>query len=144
MVPLYYCPSDRVGKWTADSYDVRSRGNYVLNWGYCDFYQKQPAGFKVGPFGPNKSWLAAQISDGLSNTMFMGEIIQAVNDSDWDFRGDIFNADCGAAEFMTLYTPNSGIDTTLCAGANAERAWPMSDGRAVGEHRPLAGLCLRP
>ncbi len=113
--PLYYCPSDRPGKWTADTYDVRSRGNYVLNWGYCDFYQKQPAGFKVGPFGPNKSWLAAQITDGLSNTMFMGEVIQAVNDSDWDFRGDFFNSDCGAAEFMTLYTPNSGIDTTACA-----------------------------
>ncbi len=121
---FYFCPSDRIGRWTADVFGGRSRGNYVLNWGYCDYSQTQPAGFQIGPFGPNKQWLAAQITDGLSNTMFLGEIIQAVNDTDWDLRGDFFNADCGAAQFMTLYTPNSGVDSTLCAGSDPNQPGP--------------------
>ncbi len=123
-VPYYYCPSDRVGKWAADVYGPRSRGNYVANWGYCDYYQTQPAGYKIGPFSPNRQYLAAQISDGLANTMFMGEIIQAINDADLDFRGDFFNSDVGAAQFMTLYTPNSGIDTTGCFEANPNEPAP--------------------
>ena len=110
-VPTYYCPSDRQGQWTADVYGPRSRGNYVVNWGYCDFSQTHPQGYKIGPFGTNRQSRAADIRDGLSNTMFMGEVIQTTKDSDYDFRGDFFNDDEGAAEFMTYYTPNSGIDT---------------------------------
>ena len=64
-----------------------------------------------GPFSANRHWQAAMITDGLSNTMFMGEVIQALNDTDFDMRGDFFNDDIGAAQFMTLYTPNSGIDS---------------------------------
>ncbi|MBU4397768.1 MAG: DUF1559 domain-containing protein, partial [Planctomycetes bacterium] len=69
---VYFCPSDRRGWWSADTWKSRTRGNYVLNWGYCDYFQTQPQGFKVGPFAPNRQYLAAHISDGLSNTMFMG------------------------------------------------------------------------
>ncbi|MBU4399307.1 MAG: DUF1559 domain-containing protein, partial [Planctomycetes bacterium] len=63
-----------------------------------------------------------------SNTMFMGEVIQAVNDADWDLRGDFLNSDAGAAEFMTFYTPNSGIDSTLCAGADPNEPAPCQSG----------------
>jgi len=121
--PIYYCPSDRMGMWTVNC-GVRCRGNYVTNWGYCDYYQTSPTGHKIGPFGPNWQSQAARITDGLSNTMFMAEIVQAVNDSDDDFRGDIFNDDLGAAEFMTLYSPNSGIDSTWCNGKTPNEPGP--------------------
>ena len=112
QTPVYFCPSDRQGMWKGDGY-YRSRGNYVLNWGYCDYSQTQPSGYELGPFGANRQSTAATIGDGLSNTMFMGEVIQALHDTDWDIRGDFFNTG-GAAQFMTLSTPNAGIDSTLC------------------------------
>jgi prepilin-type N-terminal cleavage/methylation domain-containing protein len=120
QVPVYFCPTDRQGKWMGDTYGPRSRGNYVVNWGYCDFDQTvaKPDGtnaMKIGPFlRNNRQSTAADIRDGLSNTMFMGEVIQSVEDKYFDFRGDFFNDDTGAAQFMTLYTPNSGIDSTVC------------------------------
>ena len=124
-VPLYFCPSDRQGLWTADSYP-RSRGNYVVNWGYCDYTQQLPEGFKIGPFSKERRWRAADIRDGLTNTMFMGEIVQAVNDSDYDFRGDFFDNDKGAAQLMTLYTPNSGNDSMACGGATPNEPGPCT------------------
>ena len=105
------------------------RGNYVVSWGYCDFYQTQPADRKLGAFGGPRTvngklcdWQAkvSDVRDGLANTLFMAEILQAVNDSDWDFRGDFFNCDLGAAQFMTLYTPNSGIDSVACYGTTPQ------------------------
>jgi prepilin-type N-terminal cleavage/methylation domain-containing protein/prepilin-type processing-associated H-X9-DG protein len=127
-VPLqtYFCPTDRPGGvWAGDQY-IRSRGNYVLNWGYCDFTQTvaKPDGVNpmtIGPFSPpvtlksgavvGRHRCAADISDGVSKTLFLGEVCQALADDDFDFRGDILNEDSGAAQFMTLYTPNSGIDS---------------------------------
>ena len=120
---VYYCPSDRQGRYTADTWPSRCRGNYVTNWGYCDFTQSEPEPdginpMKIGPFGPNRQSRAADVKDGLSNTLFLSEIIQTLNDSDWDLRGDFFNDTNGAAEFMSRYTPNSGIDMMpACASA---------------------------
>jgi prepilin-type N-terminal cleavage/methylation domain-containing protein/prepilin-type processing-associated H-X9-DG protein len=108
QVPLYFCPSDRPGMSTADIY-VRSRGNYLVNWGFCDFWKSQ-TGYRVGPFGQNRQSSVADIRDGLSNTMFMGEVVQAIQDSDYDLHGDFFNDNSGAAQFMSYYTPNSGVD----------------------------------
>lgn len=118
QVDLYFCPSDRVGFWTADIY-ARARGNYAVSWGYCDYYQKNTFHTatdppRIGVFGTNRYTTIKDITDGLSSTLFLAEVAQADNDSDWDFRGDILNNDTGAAQFMTQYTPNSGVDTTLC------------------------------
>jgi prepilin-type processing-associated H-X9-DG protein len=115
QVPMYSCPSDRQGLWMADTYGPRARGNYVVNWGYCDYWQTvaKPDGtnpMKLGPFRRSLQSSVADIRDGLSNTLFMGEIIQPGNDTDYDFRSDFFNDDRGAAMFMSLYTPNSGVD----------------------------------
>jgi len=130
-VPLYFCPSARQGFWAAYQWPTRSRGNYVANWGYCDYYQTQPADRKIGPFSPNRQYSTAQISDGMANTMFMGEVIQAVNDKDYDFRGDFFNSDVGAAQFMTVYTPNAGIDSMACIGATPNEPGPCQMGGPV-------------
>jgi prepilin-type N-terminal cleavage/methylation domain-containing protein/prepilin-type processing-associated H-X9-DG protein len=125
-LPVYYCPSDRPGGlWTGDVYH-RARGNYVTNWGYCDFFQAtaKPDGVNpmaIGPFSPprtrsdgtvvGQNRRAADVADGLSRTMFMGEVNLALADADYDFRGDFLNEDVGAAQFMSLYTPNSGVDS---------------------------------
>jgi prepilin-type N-terminal cleavage/methylation domain-containing protein/prepilin-type processing-associated H-X9-DG protein len=117
QVPLYFCPSDRQGMWVppADSHS-RSRGNYVLNWGAADFCQDLAAfpNYQPSPFGPNRSARFAEIIDGLSNTMFMSEVLQSRKDGDFDFRGDILNDDVTCAQYMTINTPNSGVDQTSC------------------------------
>ena len=135
QVPVYFCPSDRQGMFLAEVPTVKcTRASYVLNWGYCDFTQSQPTGFKIGPFGEinmsskvNRQSTASSIKDGLSNTMFMSEIIQAA-DNDRDFRGYFWCDDIGAAQFMTFYTPNSGIDSTYCGQANPNEPAPCQWG----------------
>jgi hypothetical protein len=133
-VSFYFCPSDRIGKWNADPYTIRSRGNYVVSWGYCDYFQTTTTTSDApqpGAFGTNRRTKIKDIKDGLAHTMFMGEILQADNDSDFDFRGDFFNNDVGAAQFMTLYTPNSGIDSTACGGSTPDIPGPCTMGGAV-------------
>jgi prepilin-type N-terminal cleavage/methylation domain-containing protein len=107
VVPAYYCPSDRMGYWRADQY-WRTRGNYVVNFG------NTRAGGQAGsaPFGFNRSARLSHITDGLSNTMFLAEIIMALADNVWDCRGDIHNDDDGAF-FATVNTPNSGLDACI-------------------------------
>ena len=58
---------------------------------------------KIGPFSANRHWQSAPpITDGLSNTMFMGEVIQAHQRYRLRFSRRLFNDDIGAAQFMTL------------------------------------------
>jgi prepilin-type N-terminal cleavage/methylation domain-containing protein/prepilin-type processing-associated H-X9-DG protein len=112
----YFCPTDRQGFWKAGEPDgqthYRSRGNYVVNWGYCDYEQLRPKyALRLGPFRATGAYTrVADVRDGLSNTMFLSEVIQAVSDIDYDKRGDFFNDDRCAAQFMTYNTPNSGYD----------------------------------
>jgi prepilin-type processing-associated H-X9-DG protein len=110
-VPVYYCPSDRPNAARVDSICL---GNYVTNWGYCDYDQTQPSDAKIGPFGPNRQSSVATVRDGLSNTLWMSEVLECVAADaahGWDYRGQIFNNGPGSAQFMTYYTPNSGIDS---------------------------------
>jgi hypothetical protein len=51
----------------------------------------------------------SEITDGLSNTLLMSEVIMGRTDSSPDQRGDI-NNDQGSNRFMTINTPNKGID----------------------------------
>ena len=114
---IYFCPDDRKGFWKGDEFE-RSRGNFVLNWGMTDFDQDYyKSGELKGPFGPNVQRSIRDITDGTSHTLMMSEVIQADNDTDFDFRGDILNDDQGCAQFMTRYTPNSGRDTCACSGS---------------------------
>lgn len=111
---LYFCPDDRKGFWKGDQYE-RSRGNFVLNWGMTDYDQDYyQSGALKGPFGPNVQRSIRDITDGTSHTLMMSELLQADNDTDFDFRGDILNDDQGCAQFMTRYPPNSGRDTCAC------------------------------
>jgi prepilin-type N-terminal cleavage/methylation domain-containing protein len=121
-VPLYYCPDDRAGTWTANPYH-HARGNYVVNYGNANFKQTDP-GYLPSPFGDvvngrGNVTQAAQFRDGLSNTVMMSETIMAQNDDDYDVRGSIVNNTAGGCSFMTFNTPNSGIDYCYCAAASS-------------------------
>jgi prepilin-type N-terminal cleavage/methylation domain-containing protein len=126
LAGAYFCPSDRKGYWKGDGF-TRSRGNYVASWGYCDYYQERTFGSdppRLGAFGINRYTRVAEVADGLSCTLFLGEIAQADNDTDYDFRGDVLNNDRGAAQFMTLYTPNAGTDSTACSSPTPDLPGP--------------------
>jgi prepilin-type N-terminal cleavage/methylation domain-containing protein len=127
----YYCPDDRKGVWLSDPFYSRRRGNYVVDWGYADYFQQQPAGCMPGPFGANRKTPMAKLLNGASNTILMSEVVQAGADNLFDFRGDFFNSDEGAAEFMTLYTPNSGIDSMACDGSPPNNPGPCQMGEPV-------------
>ena len=133
--PIYWCPSDHQGTWKGDQYAGRRRGNYVVDWGYCDFYQTQPAGFMLGSFGPNHKTTAQEITKGLSHCMMMSEVLQAP-DAEADSRGDIFNTGEGCAEFMSLNTPNSGTDTCDQCTQSHGRQGAVPSGQPVLRRRP--------
>lgn len=112
QLPIYFCPDDRQGFWKGDIY-VRSRGNYVVCWGNGNYWQLN-RDFTTSAFGPNRQSTIGDIGDGMSNTMFMSEVLQAAADEDFDFRGDFFNDDQSCAQYMTHNTPNTGVDSTVC------------------------------
>ena len=139
QLPLYRCPSDRVGLWMADIY-WRPRGNYVVSWG------NNTRPWTVAPttkaaFGwANDNSTTPQVTklstftDGTSTSLLMSEVIMATADNHWDGRGDFLNDDGSFVnfQFMTINTPNSGIDVNQCvtnapptpciAGANRHNA----------------------
>jgi prepilin-type N-terminal cleavage/methylation domain-containing protein len=121
-LPLYYCPDDRRGHWTANSYP-HARGNYVVNFGNANFAQTESqylaAPFSDVRFGQGALTRTASFRDGLSNTMLMSEVVMAQSDGDFDVRGSILNNMGGACTFMTVNTPNAGVDYTLCTGPSS-------------------------
>ena len=111
---IYYCPSERVGAfWQGDTF-WRCRVNYVLNFGENQLNIPPMGG--VWGWVSNNGWQFVplqqgfkDIRDGLSQTLMMSEIRFPMKDTDLDARGDCFN-DQDMQWFMTLNTPNSGID----------------------------------
>ena len=81
-VPLYYCPDDRAGKWTANEYPC-VRGNYVVNYGNVDSFVVSNPNAPKAPFmdipssGRTKPISIKEIIDGTSHTIFMSEIIMS-------------------------------------------------------------------
>jgi prepilin-type N-terminal cleavage/methylation domain-containing protein len=112
QMSFYFCPDDRMGYWKGDPY-TRSRGNYVACWGNGNWSQTG-SGYLPSIFGLNRWTKSSQVTDGLSNTMLMSEIMESTADTDFDFRGDIINDDVGCAEYMTVNTPNTGVDQDVC------------------------------
>ena len=120
----FHCPSDQsvlfpvVGDDGANGGDYK--GNYGMNWGQGDWGQKntrtrnawdRPA--EVGPFERkrvNKGTRFRQITDGLSQTLLLLEMIQAPSTIDQiDRRGRLWKAYAGSNQISTHTTPNSTL-----------------------------------
>jgi prepilin-type N-terminal cleavage/methylation domain-containing protein/prepilin-type processing-associated H-X9-DG protein len=99
---------------------ILTKGNYGVNWGNCDYGQGlvgstffNPSLYLQSPFGVNGNGTGpalvtyASVTDGLSNTHFVSEILQGAND---DLRGLIWGDNPGGGSYMTRFTPNGYQD----------------------------------
>ena len=128
-VSTFHCPSDQSIEMddpdadAAGAHDVK--GNYGLNWGQNTYgWQNRP-----GPFILGHGTEFREVTDGLSNTLIMMEMLQAptqtvkANQKGRDRRGRIFINVPASHQIMCKYPPNS-----------AERD------RSNCEHKPELGL----
>lgn len=127
---VFSCPSDRPGVQEPGSTVPRSKGNAAACWGSTHYFQGEPSRGADGPapftgpngtayysgsaFGGNWAAGASRFSDGLSNTVWLGEVIVGQNRvadqqpyGAYDHRGDLYNDDRNASMFMTYTPPNS-------------------------------------
>ena len=139
---LFYCPSDRIGAlWTDDTY-WRARSNYLVSWGNVTVGGTTATDlgvFSNAGASPRQNKFS-DITDGLSNTLLMGEIIVAKSDKNasWDGRGDAYNDDMASpgSMFMTINPPNSPVPDAVWCFNNGDPAMPCV--AAAGTNGQLA------
>ena len=148
IISGYLCPSDIVrtvqsGRPT-DSVEPYSPSSYAMNFGTWDvwhYWYGCPNYIQGdGPFAWDKAYRVSDVSDGLSNTMFIGEMSRFANDPDQFFnfwnRGGYFGARSAAtpgvtrpqAASSTVAKPNAGllipdVPATASGGPNSLDAW---------------------
>ncbi|WZO96757.1 DUF1559 domain-containing protein [Isosphaeraceae bacterium EP7] len=112
----FRCPSDGAGSFQfpssiADasiSGVVASRCNYAANWGNTTWSQhdlegKSGAAHLRSPFGHRANVRDEQISDGLSQTVFVAEVRCGAEN---DVRGAFWISQAGSSMYMSGLTPN--------------------------------------
>jgi prepilin-type N-terminal cleavage/methylation domain-containing protein/prepilin-type processing-associated H-X9-DG protein len=115
---MFQCPSDRDTPFTWPApYNTLlapdTRGNYAVNWGNTQYDQGlQTTNFPAGttlpmPFPLTKSVSFAAVTDGLSNSVFLSEVLKGNN---YDLRGDVWSSNASAGSFNTRFTPNGFYD----------------------------------
>ncbi|SIO65595.1 prepilin-type N-terminal cleavage/methylation domain-containing protein/prepilin-type processing-associated H-X9-DG domain-containing protein [Singulisphaera sp. GP187] len=118
-ISSFQCPSDRENKFQIiSSYrggllsaPIMSKGNYAASWGNTSWGAANDG--TLGPqylrsaFGHNGNTTFASITDGTSNTVFVGEVLQGGPN---DIRGAMWTTVPGGSSFMTRYAPNSTKD----------------------------------
>ena len=116
---MFLCPSDQSQTFQIPtayaggqlSSFIFTKGNYAVAWGNTNwgqgFASSLSAQYLASAFGHNGNITFASITDGTSNTVFMGEVLQgALN----DVRGLVWDPIAGGSSFMTRYTPNGLVD----------------------------------
>jgi prepilin-type N-terminal cleavage/methylation domain-containing protein/prepilin-type processing-associated H-X9-DG protein len=111
---LFQCPSDET---VVVSGIGDAKGNYGVNWG-ARTYQPSNAVLGRGPFGWGDFVCKIRnVSDGMSKTLFMMEMVQAPDLT--DNRGRIWNdADCGSMVNAVL-TPNATANDTASVSGSS-------------------------
>ncbi len=119
---VFQCPSDRSQSFQITpayaggvlSGPIASKGNYVVAWGNTQWDQTDivnstgvPVPFLKSAFGHDGRISFATITDGLSNTIFMAEILQGAQ---YDIRGVVWQSIAGGSHFMSRFTPNKTRD----------------------------------
>ena len=120
-ISVFQCPSDRditfqitpayVGG--ALSGPNSTKGNYVVNWGNTQWDQtdvtinSKTFPYLKSPFGHDGQISFASITDGLSNTAFMAEVLQGAQ---FDIRGVIWQSIAGGSHYMSRFPPNTPTD----------------------------------
>ena len=166
-IASFQCPSDNQNAFAFSALSAATggtvpafpysatKGNYGINWGNTDYGQWAAGAFntyyKASPFGINSTATGPQlvkiasVTDGLSNTQFMGELLQGASD---DIRGAIWVDNPGAGSYMTRFTPNGNQDILQILGVWAGNAINNADnvaafgGSMVGARPPNPGsLC---
>jgi prepilin-type N-terminal cleavage/methylation domain-containing protein/prepilin-type processing-associated H-X9-DG protein len=117
-VGIFQCPTDREEAFQFQlafqsgifAGPTVTKGNYAASWGNTEWDQadltRPPAKYLLSAFG-HTSRTYAMVRDGLTNTIFLSEILQG---SLHDIRGLIWTSVPGAGAFMTRFTPNNTID----------------------------------
>jgi prepilin-type N-terminal cleavage/methylation domain-containing protein/prepilin-type processing-associated H-X9-DG protein len=123
-IDLFQCSSDRASSFQiAPDFNVNdegdlsgpilSRGNYAVCWGNTQWSQDsivvngRPVAFLASAFGHDGTLSFSSITDGLSATIVMAEILQG---NGYDLRGVIWSSVPGGGSYMTRYTPNKFQD----------------------------------
>lgn len=113
---IMQCPSDRAEGFAFKAVGTQgfqiSRGNYAMNWGNGMWLQvsmgRVSPGLQVGsPFGHEGGKTFAAITDGISQTVFLSEVLQGRGD---DIRGVHWFPMSGASMYMTRFQPNQFRD----------------------------------
>ncbi|WZO96844.1 DUF1559 domain-containing protein [Isosphaeraceae bacterium EP7] len=116
-VGVFQCPSDRSNLFQINpSYQggvlsgfKLTKGNYAASWGNTNWgagmggNSTLMAAYRPAAFG-HTSVTLAKVTDGTSNTVFLGEVLQGAEN---DVRGAMWSSVSGGSSFMTRYTPNS-------------------------------------
>jgi prepilin-type N-terminal cleavage/methylation domain-containing protein/prepilin-type processing-associated H-X9-DG protein len=160
-LPIFYCPSDRPNAmWTDQTGYVSARANYLVCYGNHTFGNSTGVGMGRGIFGCTTASNPAgnvfepyeakygEVTDGLSNTLLMSEVIVARMDNNqggggsWpsgDFRGHIWHDATSSSPshcpniFMTINGPNSTVpDNALCGTIpNTDPLMPCTNGSST-------------
>ena len=123
-VGLFQCPSDQARQFQipaayasgaglpALATPMSTKGNYAVSWGNTNWgqnYRSCPTGatYLQSAFGHNGKLSFASVTDGLSTTVFMAEVVQGDTN---DVRGLMWDPIAGGSSFMSRYTPNGTVD----------------------------------
>ena len=123
-VGVFQCPSDQVRQFQipaayasgaglpALATPMSTKGNYAVSWGNTNWgqnYRSCPTGatYLQSAFGHNGRLSFASVTDGLSTTVFMAEVLQGDTN---DVRGLMWDPIAGGSSFMSRYTPNGTVD----------------------------------
>jgi prepilin-type N-terminal cleavage/methylation domain-containing protein/prepilin-type processing-associated H-X9-DG protein len=118
-ISSFQCPSDRENQFQINtnyqggllSGPIFTKGNYAVSWGNTNWgaqYATNLSGqYLKSAFGHDGRISVASVTDGTSNTVFVGEVLQGSLN---DIRGVMWSSVSGGSSFMTRFTPNAFND----------------------------------